>query len=166
MSNMAHGGGTAHGRMDRTIPWDTVVQKVAAGVGIVFVLVAILGFVPGVTTNFDQIRTAGPGSEAKLFGMFQVSVLHNLIHLAFGVAGLALARTRRSARTYLVGGGIIYLAVWLYGLLIDKSSAANVVPVNSADDWLHFALGAGMVVMGLVLGSRVRRDQRVPDGGS
>ena len=157
----------AHGGMAerRTSAWPTGVQKAAAGVGAVFVLVAILGFIPGVTTDFNQLRTAGSGSEAKLLGIFQVSVLHNLVHLVLGVAGLALARTRSSARSYLVGGGIIYLAVWLYGLLVEKSSAANFIPVNSADDWLHFVLGAGMVALGLVLGNRDRRAETLGQGG-
>lgn len=42
--------------------------------------------------------------------------------------------------------------LWLYGLLIDKSSGANFVPVNSADDWLHFFLGAAMLALGILLG--------------
>ena len=155
----AHGGGTAHGRMagGRTSAWPTGVQKAAAGVGAVFVLVAILGFIPGLTTNYNQLTVAGTSSEAMLLGVFQVSVLHNLVHLALGVAGLTMARSRRAARSYLVGGGIIYLAVWLYGLLIDKTSSANFIPVNSADNWLHFALGAGMVALGLVLGNSDRQ---------
>jgi hypothetical protein len=163
MSNATHGGSTAHGHRAGTSAWPTGVQKAAAGVGAVFVLVAILGFIPGLTTNFSQMSMAGANSEARLLGVFQVSVLHNLVHLALGVAGLAMARSRRAARSYLVGGGIIYLAVWLYGLLVDKSSPANFIPVNSADDWLHFALGAAMVVMGLALGNR-GSDERLGQG--
>jgi len=53
-----------------------------------------------------------------------------------------------------VGGGVIYLVLWLYGLVIDKESSANFVPVNSADDWLHFLLGVGMVALGLLLTRR------------
>ena len=150
---------TAHGPAAMTGAWRTPVQKAAAAVGVVFVLVAILGFIPGVTSDFDQLRLAGTDSQAMLLGVFQVSVLHNLVHLALGVAGLAMARTRYTAVLYLVGGGGIYLAVWLYGLLIDKSSTANFVPLNSADDWLHFVLGAGMVAVGLVLGSRNRQSE-------
>ncbi|MDI9978761.1 DUF4383 domain-containing protein [Rhodococcus sp. IEGM 1307] len=33
----------------------------------------------------------------------------------------------------------------------DQDSSANFVPVNTADNWLHFALGLGMVVLGLLL---------------
>ena len=157
---------TAGGHQHRTMTtaWTTTVQKAAAAVGIVFVLVAILGFIPGATTEYDRLTAAGTESGAMLLGVFQVSVLHNVVHLAFGVAGLAMAGAMRSARTFLVGGGVIYLALWLYGLLIDKNSAANFVPVNTADDWLHFALGAGMVAMGLVLGKTRRRDEGTEGG--
>jgi Domain of unknown function (DUF4383) len=43
---------------------------------------------------------------------------------------------------------LVYLAVWLYGLVIDLGSSANFIALNTADNWLHFALGVGMVAMG------------------
>ena len=132
----------------------TRLQQAAAVVGVVFLLVGILGFIPGITTPYDGLEAAGHESRAKLLGIFEVSVLHNIVHLLFGAAGLAMARTASSARTYLIGGGAIYLVLWLYGLLIDKSSAANFVPVNAADDWLHFVLGVGMLAIGVILGRR------------
>jgi hypothetical protein len=132
----------------------TPLEKTAAVVGVVFLLVGVLGFVPGITTNFDQLTFAGHHSDAKLLGVFEVSVLHNLVHLLFGVAGLAMARAVRTAYLYLVGGGAVYLVLWLYGLVIDKDSGANFVPVNTADDWLHFVLGVGMVGAGVLLSRR------------
>jgi Domain of unknown function (DUF4383) len=132
----------------------TDVQRAAQAVGAVFLLVGILGFVPGITSDYDQMAFASHDSEAKLLGIFQVSILHNIVHLLFGVAGLAMARTAKSARTYLVGGGAIYLVLWLYGLLIDKESSANFVPVNAADDWLHLVLGLGMIALGILLTRR------------
>ena len=62
-----------------------------------------------------------------------------------------MARRADSRETYLIGGGVIYLVLWIYGLLIDQDSAANFVPVNSADNWLHFALGVAMVALGFLL---------------
>ncbi|OKK03648.1 hypothetical protein AMK26_19555 [Streptomyces sp. CB03234] len=129
-------------------------QQAALLVGAVFLLVGVLGFIPGITTDYDAMKFAEHDSEAKLFGVFQVSILHNLVHLAFGLAGLSMARAVSTARTFLVVGGVIYLALWLYGLFIDHDSAANFVPVNTADNWLHFALGAGMVALGVLLGRR------------
>lgn len=128
------------------------VQLAAMAVGSVFLLVGILGFIPGITQNYDQMQFAGHESEAFLLGLFQVSILHNIVHLLFGVAGLAMARTFSGAKTFLIGGGIIYAVLWIYGLIIGHESAANFVPLNTADNWLHLALAIGMITLGVVLG--------------
>lgn len=120
-------------------------------------LVGILGFIPGVTTNYESLGMAGHTSEALLLGVFQVSILHNIVHLLFGVAGLLLARTPAQARNYLIGGGAVYLVIWLYGLLIDHNSPANFIPVNNAANWLHLVLGLGMIALGFALSSERRR---------
>ena len=135
----------------------TTLQRAAQAVGIVFLLVGILGFIPGITSDYDTMRFAGHQSEAMLLGIFQVSILHNIVHLLFGIAGLAMARTVSGARSYLLVGGIIYAVLWIYGLFIGQESAANFVPVNSADNWLHFFLAAGMIGLALAL-SRGSRD--------
>ena len=141
----------------------TNVQKAALAVGAVFLLVGVLGFIPGITTNFDQFKFASPGSDALLLGLFQVSILHNIVHLLFGVLGLVMARSASGARSYLVFGGIIYLVLFLYGLLVGPNSAANFVPVNTADDILHLFLGLGMLALGLVL-TRRRNDATARSG--
>lgn len=127
--------------------------RLAGGaVGAVFLLVGILGFVPGITTDYDGMTFAGHESTAMLLGVFNVSILHNAVHLLFGVAGLALARSMSGARAFLIGGGAIYLVLWLYGLVVGSDTAANFVPLNTADDWLHFVLGIAMIGVGVVLG--------------
>jgi hypothetical protein len=132
----------------------TAVQQAALLMGAVFLLVGILGFVPGVTTDYDSLEFAEHHSGAQLLGIFQVSVLHNLVHLLFGIAGVLMARTPLGARRYLIGGGVVYLALWIYGLVIDLDSKANFVPVNEADNWLHLALGVAMVALGVLLTRR------------
>jgi hypothetical protein len=126
-------------------------QLASQVVGAVFLLVGILGFIPGITTNFGSLGIAGHTSEAMLLGVFQVSILHNIVHLLFGVAGLLMARTPGQAKSFLLYGGIIYLILWLYGLVIGHESPANFVPVNTADNWLHFLLGVGMIALSLLL---------------
>ncbi|WP_251021208.1 DUF4383 domain-containing protein [Streptomyces sp. ISL-98] len=134
----------------------TRVQQAALLVGAVFLLVGVLGFIPGITTDYDTLEFAEHDSEAELLGVFQVSVLHNIVHLLFGVAGVTMARAATTARMFLIGGGVIYLALWVYGLIIDHDSDANFVPVNTADDWLHFGLGLFMIILGVVLTRGVR----------
>lgn len=128
------------------------VQLAALASGAAFLLVGVLGFVPGVTSDYDSLQVAGHESHAMLLGIFQVSVLHNVVHLLFGVAGLLMARTAGSARTFLVAGGVIYLLLWVYGLVVDRESAANFVPLNEADQWLHLVLAIVLLGAGLLLG--------------
>src|SRR3712207_8849403 len=142
MVSRSHAGGVANAR--------TLVQTAALAVAATFVLVGILGFIPGITTNYGDMTFAGHHSDAKLLGVFQVSILHNIVHLLFGLVGFALARTVSGARTYLIGGGAVYLVLWLYGLVIDHDSAANFVPLNTADNWLHLFLGLGMIALGFL----------------
>jgi hypothetical protein len=120
-------------------PNRTLAQNLALLFGIVFLLVGILGFIPGITTNYDELSFAGGGSDAELLGIFQTSVLHNVAHLAFGV-GILLARTHEGARLYLLGGAIIYPALFIYGLFVGGNDGANFIPMNGADDVLHLAL--------------------------
>ena len=126
-------------------------------VGIVFLVVGVLGFIPGITTNYDEMAFAGHTSGAMLLGVFQVSVLHNIVHLLYGIAGVAAGRDAWAARNYLVYGGVVYLALWIYGLIVGPEATANFVPLNTADDWLHFVLGAAMIAIGLLLTSGRRK---------
>ncbi|WP_432494693.1 DUF4383 domain-containing protein [Kineococcus auxinigenes] len=123
-------------------------------VGIAFLLVGVMGFIPGITTDYGQLSWAGPDSHAHLLGVFQVSVLHNVLHLLFGVLGVVLARWSDAAKAYLLVGGAAYLGLWVYGLVVAQDAQANFVPLNTADDWLHLGLGAGMVLFGLLMPRR------------
>ena len=134
----------------------SLVQLAAVAVSVTFLLVGALGFVPGITTSYDDLSFAGPDSMAQLVGLFQVSVLHNLVHGLFGVVGLLMARSASGARAFLLGGGVVYLLLAVYGVVIDLDSSANVVPVNVADNVLHVVLGVGMLALGTVLGARSR----------
>ena len=140
-------------RRSTTSRKDTV-QIAATVVGATFLLVGILGFIPGITSDYSSLKAAGHESNAKLVGIFEVSILHNVVHLLFGLAGLALARTFSGAKNYLIGGGVTYLLLFVYGLVTSNESSANFVPLNSADDVLHLVLGLGMIALGVVLGKR------------
>ncbi|WP_309107589.1 DUF4383 domain-containing protein [Arthrobacter sp.] len=127
----------------------TALQKSAVAAGILFVLVGGLGFVPGTTSGTDAMAFWGHQSGAMLFGVFQVSVLHNLVHLATGVVGLFMSRLAMQSRTFLIGAGVAYLAMWILGLIIPHDSPLNVVPFSSADNWLHVAFGLGLIGLGV-----------------
>jgi Domain of unknown function (DUF4383) len=128
----------------------SALQTAALAVGVVFLLVGIAGFIPGITEDAPG-SFAGEDSEGSLLGVFQTSILHNLVHLLFGVAGIVMARTWEGANLFLLGGGIAYLALFLLGIL----GVMDWLPADDTDDWLHIALGLGM--LGLWAALRGRR---------
>ena len=125
------------------------VQWAAGVVAATFLLLGICGLVPGLTTDYALLKMAGPRSGAELFGVFDVSVLHNVVHLLFGAAGLTLGNTARGARRFLAIGAGVALALGLYGFLVPQDSTANVLPMDAAGTWLHVGLAGVMAVLAL-----------------
>lgn len=135
--------------MTTTTPKYMAVQGAALLIAAGFVVIGVLGFIPGVT----------PGG--KLFGVFAISGLHNVLHLLSGFVGFALARTYAASRAYFLGGGLVYLALWLHGWLMGS----QLLPINGADNWLHFGLGFGMILLGVTLAGQrdpTKRRKRPP----
>jgi hypothetical protein len=115
--------------------------------GVVFVLLGVLGFVPGITDHHEQLHFWKTHSRAELFGVFEVSVLLNAVHLGFGLFGLGWTRTPVNARLYLICGSIGGFTLAVYGVAIQHRSHGNFLPVNRADHWLHAGLGLGLLVL-------------------
>lgn len=137
--------------------WHTersAVQWAALVFGFFFLLYGAAGFVPGVTMNFNGIEM-GAGSDAMLLGILQTSVLQNVIHVLYGLTGLALSRLANTSRLYLRAGGILAAVIWLFGLLVDKQSMANFLPLNTVDTWVYFVLALAMI--GLSVSPRSHR---------
>jgi hypothetical protein len=129
--------------MDRT-----PVQNMARLVGIIFLAVGIAGFIPGITTHlYDGLEFAGDDGNAEVLGLFEVSVLHNIVHGLFGLAGLALAATASGARNFLIAGGAIYLLLAVVQLI----GAGDWLPLVGPDLWLHLGVGVGMIGLGVAL---------------
>jgi len=124
---------------DRVDDRRTLAQTLALAFGIVFLLVGILGFIPGITEDAPG-SFAGEDSDGSLLGIFQTSVLHNIAHLAFGI-GILAARKHSTALTYLLVGGIAYLGLFLLGIL----GAMDWLPADDTDDWLHLGLGVALL---------------------
>lgn len=122
----------------------TLAQTLAFLFGVVFVLVGVLGFVPGITTNLDELRFSGHESGAELLGLFQMSVLLNLAHLLFGL-GILAAQRHRSALQYLLVAGVLYVVLSAYGLLASERGSENFLPTNNADDVLHAVLAVALL---------------------
>ena len=128
--------------------------------GIFFLMIGFAGFVPAVTWNLHTIEM-GYGSEAMVLGIFQVSFLHNIIHLLLGAAVIAQSRFSYTARRILRIGGGLAAALWLFGLLVDLDSSANFLALNAADNWAYFALAIVMIGLSFLSGQVTPDSPRV-----
>jgi hypothetical protein len=119
----------------------TTVQRVAQIFGWVFVLVAVLGFV---TSGMSM--EADPATAPSILGIFPVNLLHNLVHLLFGIWGILASRSWSGAKAYAQGAGAIYLVLGVLGFVAP--STFGLIPIGGNDIWLHLLLGAILVAVG------------------
>lgn len=135
----------------------SLAQGFAFVIGATFVLVGVLGFIPGVVRMFGDLSFKGPESEAQLLGLFDVSVVHNIVHLLFGIGILAARRATWAVR-YLLIGGVAYAGVFVYGLfVVNSTSSINFLPINTADNVLHLVLSVTMIALGVIGAVALRR---------
>lgn len=96
-------------------------QQITLWLGVFYVAIGILGFVPGIT------------SDGLLLGIFAVNALHNIIHL---VVGAVLIWGSRSAMLTTVNKAMAVL----FAVLVVASFIAPIleqVPLNPPDTVLH-----------------------------
>jgi hypothetical protein len=79
-----------------------------------------------------------------LLGLFAVNWLHTVAHIAIGSAGLASYRSHTAASSYAIGIGVLYLGLFVIGLVLPL--VIGLLPLNVADNILHLVSG------GLALG--------------
>jgi Domain of unknown function (DUF4383) len=125
-------------------------QLLALAIGAVYTAIGILGFL---VTGFDNFAAE---TDKTLLG-FEVNPLHNLVHLAIGLAGLALWRRLDTARAYgwLLAAG--YGLTFIYGLFAAGNSDINFLSINSADNVLHLLSAAAGLAIALWPAQRAAR---------
>lgn len=119
-----------------------MIKRIAMLFGVVFLLVGILGLIA--EGGMSMAADPAPG---MLLGMFPVNLLHNIVHLAFGVWGLLAARSFAGAKMYATAGGAIYLV--LAGLGFIAPTTFGLIPIGGNDIWLHAVLGVALLAAGL-----------------
>ena len=122
----------------------TTTQKVAMVFGVVFLLVGVLGLL----VSGGMEMTADDGAAPMLLGLFPVNLLHNLVHIAFGVWGLLAARTWSGAKMFCRVGAVIYLVLAL--LAFVDPTTFGLVPIGGNDIWLHLVLALALGYFGFV----------------
>ncbi len=125
---------------DRATPAGVPVHRFATWFGIVFLLAGVAGFIPGLSPTHDHAGLGVTASSRLALGLFPVNVLHNLVHLMFGLWGLVAARSVAGSVLYARGVASIYAVLTVMGLIPATSTAFGLVPLYGNDIWLHALL--------------------------
>ena len=117
-------------------------RRFALIVGIVYLVVGVAGFIPGLVQEatgggYDDLAVRG--FDGALLGLFPVNVLHHIVHLLVGALGVAASRDHDSARAYSRGLAIFYGVLAVMGVIATGNihTMFGLVPLFSHDVWLH-----------------------------
>ena len=123
----------------------SLAQRFAQIFGAVYLLVGILGFIPPLVPGAIP-GLLGPFEPLSgfLLGLFAVNWLHSVVHLVIGAAGLASYRSPAAARSYAIGIGVLYLLLFLIGLILPIFF--GLVPLGGAPDLLLHLVSGGLAL--------------------
>lgn len=133
-------------------------QIYALVVGLTLVAAGVLGFF------YSASFSTGDGTERDaVLGILDVNGWHNLVHIATGALGLAVAASYGGARGYALGLGAVYLLVAALGFIAgDGDEIFNLIPVNTEDNVLHLLIGIAGVGAGLATPATDRLSRAAP----
>ena len=130
--------------------------------GIVFLLVGIGGFIPGLVTmpHPEHPHLIVTQNYGQLFGLFPINIVHNMVHIVFGIWGLVSCRSAGTARLYARGVAIIYGALTIAGFVPGLETMFGFIPLFQNDIWLH-----GLLALIAAFFGWVHRDPAAPSIG-
>jgi hypothetical protein len=149
------GGTTAEIVATRSGP----VRRHAQATGLLLLVLGLLGFVPGITTHYDEMGFFRSG--AQLFGVFTVSIVTSSLLFLYGVTTLVFAGSVRQAHKNVILHALVLIGMGIAGAGIVADSPAPVLPTDAASNWLYLGLGVFLLIGGKVSRSREIRENGV-----
>ena len=141
-----------------------MIRKFALIFGAIYLLVGILGFIPGLSSNHDALHAAHPVSvdtaHGLLLGLFPVNVMHNIVHMLLGIWGLLASRSITGSRLYAQGLAVVYGLLTILGVIPSEATKTmfGLVPIHGYDIILH----AGSALIAAYFGFIARESDGLP----
>ncbi|MBW4623326.1 MAG: DUF4383 domain-containing protein [Cyanosarcina radialis HA8281-LM2] len=129
-------------------------QQFALIIGIVFVLLGVAGFIPGLvqppTADPDAVNLGVTNGYGYLLGLFPVNLIHNLVHLIVGLLGIIGSLSLGSARLYSGAFAISYWLIALMGLFPPTQSTLGLMPIFGNNVWFNAMAAAIATYFGFI----------------
>lgn len=128
--------------------------------GVVYVLVGVVGFIPGLythpATNAPHVDLTG--AYGYLLGIFPVNWLHDVVHIVVGLAGIGAYASARSARYYSRLLFVVFGILTIFGFMPQANTLWGLIPLFGGDTWLHAATSVAGAFFGWVADEDVAGD--------
>lgn len=125
--------------------------------GIIYLLVGLMGLIPGLVSDASNPGVNVDVLNGTLLGVFPVNIIHTLIHLLIGLWGIMAYRSYDGSRSYARTTGIIFLILFVMGLIPGLNTLFGLTPLYGSDIWLHLLSGIVALYFGLTAANTVDR---------
>jgi hypothetical protein len=125
----------------------SLVQTVALAFGVIYLLVGVLGLAPFVGGSYTQ-------TNSKLLGFVPINLLHNIVHLVIGLAGIAAAASLARSPQFCQVFGVVPIAIGIVGIFV--SNPLSLIPIGGFDVVIHLATGGILAYFGFVTAAQPR----------
>ena len=127
----------------------TTLQKLAGVFGVIFIVVAVLGFIsPG------GMAMAMEPTTGMVLGIFPVNLLHNIVHLVIGIAGIAAAGSLARSRQFCQVFGVVLILIGVVGIFVNNP--LSLIPIGGFDVVIHLVTGGILSYFGFVRATQPR----------
>ena len=116
----------------------SIVQRVSFIFGLILVALGILGFITS-----PSGMSASSDTAARVFRVFPVNLILSVLHLTWGVWGIAASQWHYSSREFARISGVVYIILAIWGIF--SASFAGLFPTGGNNIWLD-------AIIGIVLG--------------
>lgn len=118
-------------------------QRFAQVFGVIYLVMGVAGFIPVPPLLVGELPSPVIGPfDGYLLGLFAVNWFHSLAHLSIGAIGLAVYRSPVGAMSYALALGVVYLLLFVIGLVANLGALGGLLPLNALDDLLHVLTAA------------------------
>ncbi|WP_026731853.1 DUF4383 domain-containing protein [Fischerella sp. PCC 9605] len=136
----------------------------ALTIGILFLLLGLAGFIPALVsvpgTNISYIPVdLSPNAYAAgfgyVFGVFPTNFLHNLVHCAVGLWGIASYTSASSARLFNRAFAVAYIIIAIMGLLPFAKTFFGLMPLFGNNVWLNALTAVAAGYYGIIIPAKI-----------
>ncbi|KJH73312.1 DUF4383 domain-containing protein [Aliterella atlantica] len=150
--------------MDKTNTIGIVERYFALGIGILFLLIGIAGFIPGLVSlpgtdasfvPLDKSHSAYSAGFGYVFGLFATNFLHNLVRCAVGILGITSYTSLSSARVFNRAFAVGYIVIAIMGLLPFANTAFGLMPLFGHNVWFNALAATATIYYGVIIPAKV-----------